>query len=204
MRDKAIALGLGAATLLLVELASAAGPEEFGRQGTAALFGERLFGIHSSRVSDRGVEWANTQNSDTTGISLGWRGQRAATPFDVPRLAFDYFVIDSLSVGAGGGYASYGDDVDDEELLLAPRVGYALMFSKLIGFWLRSGVTYHSTKRAEKGWAFTAEGLFIVAPTPHFGILLGPTFDVDFATDDAHFNRRYRAVALNVGIGGWF
>ncbi len=209
MRHKALALGLAATTFLFAQFASAAGPDEFGRQGTAALFGERLFGIHFSRVKQE-LGNGDTATIETTGISLGWRGRGSLTPFEVPRVAFDYFVIDSLSVGGALGYASYGDDFDYEEFLLAPRVGYAFMFSDVIGLWLRGGFTYHSLDPdpggSESGMAFTAEAMFIVAPTPHFGIIFGPTFDIDFTgEDDDDRDRRYRSFSLlNAGIGGWF
>lgn len=195
--------------------AAAAGPDEFGAQGVAALFGERLFGIHFSRVRQE-LPNGNSVNVSDTSIQLGWTGGRGLySPFEIPRVGFDYFIIDSLSLGGSLGYASSNvesgnNDQDNEAFIFAPRVGYAIMFTPVIGFWPRGGFTYHSTDDDpggdDSGMAFTAEAMFILAPVPHFGILFGPTLDIDFTGDDQDDrDRRYRTIALvNVGIGGWF
>ena len=42
-------------------------------------------------------------HDDFTSLSFGWRSSPDASPFDVPRFAFDYLVVDHLSIGGSLG-----------------------------------------------------------------------------------------------------
>jgi hypothetical protein len=231
-------LAIGAAAL--VSAAPALGQEQLGKQMDVVFSGDRLFGISFSRRVDEdrcgpAIRRTDCENDWTT-FGIGWRGRSSdgagrghgATPFDVPRFAFDIFVIDSLSVGGSIGYVQYsdedqdGDDWDYSDFIFSPRVGYLIMFSDKFGFWPRGGFTYHSGKvdppgrprASESGFAFTAEAMFVFTPVEHFGFAFGPTLDIDFAGDvesrggapagDDDWDRRYRSIGLlNVSVFGW-
>jgi hypothetical protein len=154
-------------------------------------------------------------HDNVTSLSLSWRGSPDQSPFDVPRLAFDYLVIDHLSIGGSLGYASYDYDQqnDGSMFIFSPRVGYAYAFGKVVGIWPRGGFTYHSssidTLWDEKGFALSLECPFTFSPASHFAFHIGPSFDIDmFGSRDPSpidkGDRTYRAVALNGGILGWF
>lgn len=133
-----------------------------GQAGTFAISAERLMGYSWTKTKSEGnfdpgdndVEFEGSR----TQFDLLARGN-VDTPFVTPRLAFDYFVINGLSVGGSIAYYTYEDDdptqttngteVDQNEesgngFLFAPRVGYLYMFSPMIGIWPRAGITYAS------------------------------------------------------------
>lgn len=125
---------------------------QLGGSGVLVLSAERLFGVVSSTTSmeQMGVEASAT----TTSIDVGLR--QSASPWSVPRLAFDGFVTDGLSLGAAAGFStssfsagasSGGTDADVDlgsswTLVLSPRVGYAYMFSEKAGIWPRAGMSF--------------------------------------------------------------
>jgi len=202
----ALALCLG---LSSPALASA---QELGEKGEGVLSADRLMGISANRIS--GEQGNNHYSNDWTSISFGWRTSPDLSPFDVPRLAFDYMVIEHLSIGGALGYVSHdGDAADSSSFIVAPRIGYAYAFGRVVGIWPRGGFTYHTTSFDngfdEKGFALTLECPFTFSPAPHFAISIGPTFDVDLFgdRDRAPINkgdRIYRTFGLNVGLLGWF
>ncbi|MEZ4224061.1 MAG: hypothetical protein R3B13_24140 [Polyangiaceae bacterium] len=193
--------------------ATPASAQEFGEQGTPALFAERLFGFY---ISKKEVDLPNGNEAqfDYSGFGIGFRSPVYYTPYELPRIGFDYFVIDSLSIGGALGYAQSQEDGDpDDEVslfLIAPRVGYVWMFSDVVGFWLRGGFTYHSINvdpgnGEEDALALTGEGMFVISPTPHFGFIVGPTFDISITGEDNNRDQRYRSFGIfNAGVGGWF
>lgn len=202
MLGAAVALGSGSAMA-----------QEFGAKGTPAFGADRLFGLnlhHESREDGAGLD----HSTDTTDFGIVWR-----SPVDyaeVPRLAFDYFVIDGLSIGGSIGYASVGGDADGSAFLLAPRVGYVWMFNDSIGFWLRGGLTYANQTRGnapndnhENVFALTAEGMFVFAVADHFGFEVGPTLDLTLTGSYHGGNNPDRSVnyrdigVFNAGLVGW-
>lgn len=207
--------------------------QNFGAQGDAAFSAERLFGISFSHVYEE--DFTDNNQPDTggedsfTGISLGWRGVARGSvattnPLDAPRVAFDYFVIDKLSVGGSLGYASVSEDDDGPEgfqidqysaLLFNPRVGYALMFSEVVGFWPQGGFTYYSVSTPDvysaSGIALTFNLPFVFSPTNHFAILAGPYIDFGITgtiKDETNnpapdHDLTYRSIGVQVGLLGW-
>ncbi|HEY6557583.1 MAG TPA: hypothetical protein VI072_09930 [Polyangiaceae bacterium] len=177
---------LGAA---LVLGASGASAQEFGAKGTPAISADRLFGIS---ITNRTVDPdpGGEVERDTTVFGLGWQGTAVPSPYDVPRLAFDYFIIDSLSIGGSIGYANVsfedepGDEGEGSTFIFAPRVGYVFNFNDWASFWIRGGFTYHSTSIGEDdeveehGFALTVEPTFVLSPSTHWGFVLGPTMDL--------------------------
>lgn len=185
--------------------------QQFGSKGTAAFSADRLFGLslhHESQEVGRGV----SVSADTTDFGIVWRP--AQDPYEVPRLSFDYFVIDGLNIGGSIAFASVGGDRSESDFLFAPRVGYIWMFSDVVGFWLRGGLTYHNRDipgpPSEWGLALTAEGMFMISPVDHFGFVVGPTFDITMVgkyhggPGSPSLDRNYRNFGIfNAGLVGW-
>jgi hypothetical protein len=223
-------------TVALMFASGTALAQRFGTQGDAAFSVDRLFGISGTHVYEElDPPQGPPRNPDGEaednfiGINFGWRGPLAPqlSPFDTPRLAFDYFVIDGLSVGGSLGYASGSDDSEDflsqppaatpsdySAFVFAPRAGYVFMFSDVAGIWPRGGFTYHTfgvdEAFGESGLALTVEAMFVLTPVQHFGILVGPTFDIDFTgkrdydfDDVDDVTRKYRSIGLQVGLMTW-
>lgn len=195
--------------------------DTFGAKGAAAFGADRLFSIHSTHVSSDTDGGSVSQTF--TGIGFAWNGPTQPSPYDVPRLGFDYFLFDHFSLGGSLAYASLsweepagnGQSVSrsGSAFLLAPRVGYVWMFSGSVGFWLRGGLSYHSYAYSnlnadERGLGLSAEGTFVFAPTSHFAFTLGPSLDLDlfgsYDDGDGHsLDRLYRVIGVQVGLLGW-
>jgi hypothetical protein len=206
-----IAIALGAA----LSLASASGwAQEFGRQGTLAIAAERVFGLpyYEQVEVDYGPPPGEVQDEWTT-IGLAWGEQH--TPYTRPRFAIDYFVIDGLSLGGSLAFASVshdrdpdGGDDDSHAFLFAPRVGYALPFGTVAGFWPRGGFTYASEGNGpdRSELALTAEAMFWIAPAEGVAFLVGPTFDFGLTgEEDGNPDADLQRIVIGIGIGlmGW-
>jgi|SoiMethySBSTD1v2_1073268.scaffolds.fasta_scaffold38843_5 hypothetical protein len=185
----------------------------FGPKGTAAFSADRLFGFYS--VHDETETPAGDIDVDSTTFGFAWQGGFAPSPYTIPRLGFDYFVINSLSIGGSIAYANIDyDDADAEAsaFIFAPRVGYVWMFGDVVGFWLRGGLTYHSYDREnsfdENGFAFTGDPMFVIAPTAHFGFVIGPILEFTISgereTGAGDVDHRYTTIGIAMGPMGWF
>jgi hypothetical protein len=135
-------------------------------------------------------------------------GGANAPVYTTPRLAFDYIVIPGLTVGAAVGYFHQGsshettndqgvttsvDQPSTNGILLNPRAGYIFDFTPLLGLWARGGFTYYwakrsgtnpngsTTKFSADGLAITLDPQLVITPVPHFGITVGPMFDLPIA-----------------------
>src|SRR5262245_41312198 len=145
MRNR-LALALGLSALLVAPTALAQEPT-VGQAGTFAISAERLMGYSWTKTKSEGNFDPGDQDtefeSSQTQFDLLARGS-VNSPFVAPRLAFDYFVINGLSVGGSIAYWTYeqddptqtteGTSIDQDEasgngFLFAPRVGYLYMFS---------------------------------------------------------------------------
>jgi hypothetical protein len=185
----ALALGLIAGTL-----SRPAAAQAFGNQGDIAFSAERLMGISFYDEGDQ------TGGETVTSVGLGI-GHLVTTPYLLPRLGVDYFVIDSLSIGGslGFGLVDFGQGPSRSGAMIAPRVGYALEFSKVFGFWPRGGFTYRNFASDEE-FAFTLEAMFYAAPAEHFAVIFGPLMDLGIAgsADEAK-----NLTLISAGIVGW-
>jgi len=207
----ALALSLG---LLWPALASA---QELGAKGDAIFSVDRLMGISGTHVAGERVPSHVQYHDDWTSISFGWRASPDTSPFDMPRFAFDYLVINHLSIGGSLGYVSLdANDANDISMFeVSPRIGYLYSFGRVVGIWPRGGFTYHSTSvnngYDEKGFALTLECPFTFSPATHFAFHVGPTFDVDMfgsrdpaaGMDPDKGDRTYRTFGLSAGLLGW-
>ena len=185
----ALALGFIGATV-----ARSADAQAFGNKGDMTFSAERLMGINF---------FSEAPGPSATHIAFGMASPGASqSVYLLPRFGFDYFVIDNLSLG---GSLAFGD-VDPEGnnnsrsgALIAFRVGYAIEFSKVFGFWPRGGFTYHNFTNDEE-FGLTIEAMFYAAPVEHFAITFGPLMDLGIA-GTAGEARNFSLISA--GILGW-
>jgi hypothetical protein len=135
-------------------------------------------------------------------LGLG-AGPPSPSPYQIPRFAFDGFVIDHLSVG--GSLAVWTFDPHRGRsfsgVLLAPRVGYAFAFNDTFGFWPRGGFSFWSFDHDDE-FALTLEAIFYASPVEHFAFTFGPTIDIGIA-GDSDFDRQHSIGIVTAGIMGW-
>ncbi len=175
----------GMAALLV---SSSAFAQTFGEKGQLGISAERLFGFYhdSATISNPGGDVTTKHDSFSllsSDLGGGFYGS--------PRVAGDYFVIDHLSLGAALGYSHDSQSspaingvttsVGTDSVLFAPRVGWAYMFSDIVGIWPRAGFTYRSFNPGNNSshiLALTAECPFVFTFIPHVAFWAGPTLDL--------------------------
>jgi hypothetical protein len=184
--------------------APAAYAQDFGKEGQFAIGAERLFGVvHTSVTSEEGdleATFSHTNISLLLSRSNSSGGGEFPLGYSFPRIAADYFVIDGLSVGGSLGLYTHSGSLEVEFMgeseendtgsitgfLFEPRVGYAFMFSEMIGIWPRGGITYLSEsaenadndERSSSALAITLECPLVINPVPHVVFGIGPTLDL--------------------------
>jgi hypothetical protein len=171
--------------------------QTFADRGTLAFSADRLFGIYLTHAEVDPEPNSNfDMDRDGTEVGLLWQAA-ALTPYTVPRLSIDYFVIDHLSVGgtvafASGSWDDGPADYNASGLLFAPRVGGAWMFNDWVGIWPRGGLTYYGLNGGASvgglgndadAWqlALTAEAALVLSPAEGFAFTVGPAFDLGLA-----------------------
>jgi hypothetical protein len=218
----------GGALTMLSATALAQGPSGFGSQGQIVLGVDKLFGLNffnGHRDPNAGAE----VDQSRTQFNLLWSnsvvgGDALLNPYAVPRLTFDYAIIDNVTLGGSLGYASVSgeDDVDggaDSDFntvsifALQPRAGYVLRFTDTFGMWLRGGFTYYSINRDDvgsaSGFGIDLEPGFIITPVAGIGISLTPSlhlpisgsFDPEEGDD---FDYTIRNFGANAGLFVYF
>jgi hypothetical protein len=180
----AVAAGLGVTLAGSQALAQPAGAE-FGRQGEFIFSADRLFGFFAFTSDKVDVPDANAQShnitTNQTSFSFFWGSNGSFFPtlvqggggafnlspgtstfYSVPRLGFDYTIIDNLTIGGNlilfftvgssnnehiqRGNATTDNSVSNPGVLVfgfAPRVGYIINVSPLLSLWLRGGLSYY-------------------------------------------------------------
>jgi hypothetical protein len=202
MKARALVLGLFVTCLAPAALAQ----DRFATAGRFAVGVERAFGYASTTTKiETDLQPGNVNyESDTTRTQFDFLARGTVkSPFVAPRVGFDYFVIDGLSIGGALGYYSTEHDGDetrgnnktdivkeeDSGWLVAPRVGYCFMFTDMVGIWPRGGFTYASGKEERSPPVgadqkleadvldLTIEGMLVISPVPHAGFMVGPTLE---------------------------
>jgi hypothetical protein len=203
-----------AASVLVASTAgfAASGPMP---QGTFAIGAERITGVFHGTFKNDPFPGQNPpgDEADITGIELfgsgafvggGGNGRFGGTltggdsrnMFVIPRIGFDYFIIDGLSLGGSLTVLSFGYSDPNArppdgrgsvtDFLFAPRVGYAYMFGDVVGIWPRGGLAYtHGSNDPDAGggdsshyFAFDIDVPLIIAPVKNFAFTVGPVFDI--------------------------
>lgn len=150
----------------------------FGQAGQLVLSAERLVGLSRTARETKVAGVKHKDSVNRANLLLNQNGDPYG--YSHPRVAFDYFAIDGLSLGGSLGYSANSGDLPYRELLIAPRVGYAYMFSDVVGVWPRLGATYQyqKTPAGVTGvLAISFEANLVIVPTDHVAITLAPTID---------------------------
>lgn len=196
----------------------------FARSGTLVFGADRLFGLlHTSTTI--GEDAAETTESSTE-ISLLTRGAEIPSPYAAPRLTFDGFVTDAISLGGTIGITSESSEVElpsgveqdggsETAIIIGGRVGYGYMFSDTLGIWPKLGLTYFTDGLEDgdgdeidiNGLAFSADVMLVIAPVPHFGFTVGPIMDIGLTGETqaggAEVDTIVTDFGLMAGIAGW-
>src|SRR5262249_42660876 len=205
----------------------------FGDKGQLAITGENLFAFSTQR---EGTSFPDGEHSRTDNRFGFLYSQGSASPRG-PHVRRAFFIIPSLSIGATLGYEARGGSITTPEgnrglvtrdtenmstFILVPRVGYALMFNDIIGFWFRGGVGYFRIgtsdpvdtriKQSSSFGLLSLDALFVVSPVQHFGFYVGPTADISFTgshspTDqngiEFYQSANHRSLGLGLGLIGY-
>lgn len=199
--------------LVLAAAAPAAAQYRNYDAGSVVLSAERLTGFTHTRSS------AGDAEADFDHISL--MGTVPTSPADIPRVGIDVFVVNHLSLGGtlmidhrSGDARLAGFDLDGgsvTDVLFQPRIGYLLMFSRIVGFWPRGGFSYFHRSYDNGDAHFIAVNLeapFVFDFTGGFGMTLGPTLDVSL---DGSYDPEpgpstdlsYTSFGIQAGLLGW-
>jgi hypothetical protein len=197
--------------------AESASAQLLGQKGDAIFSAERLFGVRGEEWREEPPAPAPRVKVNDTIIAFGYAAHHV--PYNIPRLAFDYLLIDKLSLGGALGVSlsdasssTPGIVEPPTTFLIAPRIGFLHMFGRVAGIWLRGGFMYHSAKvdsvYKESGFGINAEAMFPIVVAPHFGFELGLAFDQSLGAsrdpeNGVEYDISYRSIALQVGLFGW-
>lgn len=193
-----------AAPLAWTGVASAQESADFGKKMQFVVSGERLFGLTvTSTSATRTVNNVETEsNVDYTTVNFLANGLSSETTnYGISRVGLDFLPIDGLTVGAALGFFTASGEVENKAgnqsqttdapsysgFLLAPRAGYAFMFTPLLGIWPRGGMTFvhlgtesgsGNTELSATIYALTLEVPLVITPLPHAGFSVGPLIDL--------------------------
>ena len=167
-------LGFTAAIALVGSSAEAAGNANgFGEKGQLIISADRLvplFGYASASVTrtENGRELTDSTSGAGLSILLGRDlgingGAGPANVHTLPRVAFDYSVINHLTLGAAIAFGfGLGGSIEQEQVQgntvttrkidsptssaigLAPRVGYVIPLGDWLAFWPRAGFAFYA------------------------------------------------------------
>jgi hypothetical protein len=188
-------------TGLAALLSAATSSAQIGEAGDLVLGFERMFGIHwwhndydPDRPGDGG-------SSSGTVVGFGWHRHEGS--YNAPRVGFDGFIIDQLSLGGSLGFYNIGGDAEGDGVILYPRVGYAIPLSTIWACWLRGGVSYSDINNWTRV-ALSTEGQFLVFPQPSWAVMFGPTLDLGLGGSAPNGDFTDHNLGLQVGGIGVF
>ncbi len=203
---------VSAATLSLLVMTGAVSAEPFGKAGANVFSAENLMGIGRANVDpERGGD------TDTTYFSF-FATAESHTPFDVPKLAYDRFVGDGLTVGGFFSYSDVTDRTGDTEsdsniLLIGPRIGYGAGLGDRVGIWARGGITFYTAdfdfglgSGTISGVGLNLEALFTLHVTPGFMFTVGPVVALPLSgkaeAAGGEEGLKFRNIGVMVGVAG--
>ena len=175
-------------------------PSPFGRAGQLVFSIPRLLPLVAVNSWNVGSTAANDAPTGTW-VSFG-NHPSGLNVYDLPRLGFDAFAADRLSLGVDlSGYATLGASptLGNPTVSIfgaAPHIGYLAPFGGVASLWLRAGVAYYLL--AEKGvdaggaasvpWSFTwqqleadVEAHLVLAAFAHMAVTVGVVAEVPLA-----------------------
>jgi hypothetical protein len=181
----------------------------FGKANQLVVSADRLFGYaHSWETLSLGGQ-EQSGHSDNVSI-FGSPFTSLAASYAAPRLAFDGFVTDGLSIGGSLSYfwmsnqapgASSSSSLDG--FMVMPRVGYALALDRAAAIWPRVGFSYlHASGSGATVslYAVTLEVPVVISLGPHVALLVGPTFDLGLGGSQEAASTKVDAKETDVGV----
>lgn len=151
----------------------------FGNAGEIAISAERLLGYASTSWKMK-LKGLPDPKDSVSHLNLLVNAGTDERTYSAPRIAFDYFVTNGLSLGGAVGLSATSGDQSYQHFQLNPRVGYNYMFGSVVGVWPRVGMTYQEQKIAGAKIALLAVSVdvaLVIVPLEHVALTLGPTFD---------------------------
>jgi hypothetical protein len=240
VRGAQFAVGVFVAVLISLsgEKDAAAQVQQFGDRGQLVITAENLFGFSTERVATSPSDDVTTSQTQT---QFGLFYQGAMPTRRGPWVGAHYFVIPNLSIGATlglqlGGSSNTGtngattttnDGPSVFGFMLLPKVGYALMFNDMLGFWFRGGPGFvrasssvdgnannnnNDVSNAQSFWILSLDALFVVTPVHDFGFYLGPQGNLSFAGSysstragvTTSVDASFRSFSIDAGLFGYF
>lgn len=182
----------GAPTAEAAPTTSSSGPTGFGDSGQFVLSAENMFGFTYDHPS--------VGASRTTYGLLASPFGVAATPYEWPRLAFDYFLTKSISAGAGIGFARSTSGSDATfAFQVAPRLGYGMMVGPWLAVWPKVGVTYvDSTGQNYVGLTIDLAAAIVIAP--HLALTLAPEGNIGLSGARSGATYKLTTAGLQFGL----
>ncbi len=231
------------ATVLAIASSASAEPlDQFGARGQFIISADRLSPLFSYTRVKQDQGGGDTTTTSTTSISLLWTGEPQDF-YDIPRLGLDYVIAPSITVGGSlfatlplsasrsttnNGVTTSRDGAKTTFVGVGARAGYVLPLSHGISFWPRGGLSYsresitnpitqqdNQTSTSVSQFALSLEPIFVIEPTPHFGVMLGPVLDLPLSgTQHSEFTNGPMTVStdtdtsqlhfgITAGILGW-
>jgi|GEM_PF-1599560 len=117
--------------------------------------------------------------------------------YNYPRIGFDYFVIDGLSIGGNLGVSHDSSGPGRTTWGITPRVGYAFALSNKFDFWPRGGIGWIGSDFGgfkNDTAVLTLDGTFLWNIFDHVGMEFGPTLDIGLA------NNQHTELGGSVGL----
>lgn len=172
---------------------SAQGIDNIGVGGQLVLGVERMTGVFFQSEKASVTDPITNTSTDVTqkNTTFGLLGMQGATPSTVPRVAADYFVIDSVSLGGSIMYWSNAPSMDPSPpgasydstkmFLFNPRVGYAYVIDDTFAIWPRAGLMYAHSSTGDNSSSrtdLTLDAMLGISPVKHVVFLVGPMVDI--------------------------
>ncbi len=165
------------------------GVDNIGNAGQFTIAVERMTGLFFDRES---VPNSTLKTTHLALLGNDSGGSISATP----RAAFDYFVIDGLSLGGSIAYMSHAPSGGPslKTFLFSPRVGYAYAFDNTFSIWPRVAFTYSHqsfsvqapnsigqmtlTNASGHFTQLSLEAMLGISPMKNVAFLAGPLIDI--------------------------
>ncbi len=168
--------------------------DTLGEAGDVVIGAERLTGLALTHREAEFQAGSTTTDLEADTTSFALLASQSESPFTTPRLALDYFVVESVSIGGHVGYSSWSTEQDLGNTSVEPnstlfviglRGGYAYAFSELLAIWPRLGLSFARTSAEDllenelsaSVFALSGEVMLSITPTEELSILIGPTID---------------------------
>jgi hypothetical protein len=152
---------------------------------------ERLFGLTAMHSSQDVPGGEVNVNQTHFGLALA---PTLGNPnvYALPRLAFDLVPIDGLTLGGSLGFSvgDLGGSTTLTTVVVAPRAGFVLGLTKVVGAWLRGGFTYFNATTSDDadtrsttlwGLSLNIEPTLMISPFEHVSFTAGLVLDVPMA-----------------------